>query len=416
MKYIYRLIEDRIVKSLTAFPVVYVAGPRQSGKTTLVRRISKLRHQADYISFDDFQYRFAAQHDPEGFLRSLKGNVVLDEIQLVPEIFRALKIVVDENRQLKNGGRGKFLLTGSANVMAIPQLSDALVGRMSIHSLLPLSALELSRKPQTNFVDRAFSTIPRLDGEFEFNIQKELTNATFPELQTFGDDDLRREWCNNYLQTVLLRDVHSLLELQKFASLPNMLNLLATRIGGLLNEASIARDLQLNHITVRKYRILLESLFLTLTVPAWKRNLGKRLIKTSKIYLCDINLLLHLLHVELDFLKSTDRTQVGKIIENFVAVELAKQAAFATTRSQLYHFRTSSGQEVDFILEANGGQIIGIEVKSTSKISTRNFQNLETLKQDVGDKFKRGFVIHPGKSAVQFGDELYALPLAALWH
>ncbi len=415
MQYIERSIEDRIVDSLSTFPVVHIAGPRQSGKTTLVKRISESRHRADYITFDDLQIRSAAQHDPDVFLRSLRGNVVLDEIQLVPELFRPLKIVVDENRQSKDGGRGKFLLTSSANVMALPQLSDALVGRMSMHSLSPLSALELKKKREVSFIDRVFASEVHFNNSFEFDLEQILTDATFPELLTITDKGLRQEWCNSYLQTVLLRDVHSLLEVQKLASLPQMLSLLATRTGGLLNESSLARDLALNHITVKKYRILLESLFLTLPVPAWMHNLGKRLVKTPKVYLGDLNLLLHLLHYEPKILQSAERTQVGKIIENFVAVELAKQGSFATTRTRLYHYRTSSRQEVDFLLESQRGEIVAIEVKSTSKISAKNFRNLEVLKSDLAEKFKCGIVLHLGENAVPFGDQLYALPLASLW-
>lgn len=415
MQYIDRFIEDRIVNSLTTFPVVYIAGPRQSGKSTLAKRIAEDRHKANYITFDDLQIRSAAQRDPEVFLRSLEGNVVLDEIQLVPDIFRPLKIVVDENRQSEYGGRGKFLLTGSASVMALPQLSDALVGRMSMHSLLPLSALELDENREVNFIDRVFAGDVRFGSQFEFDLEQILTLATFPELLTISDKALRQEWCNTYLQTVLLRDVHTLLEVQKLASLPDMLSLLAAWTGGLLNEASLARDLSLNHITVKKYRILLESLFLTLSVPAWVSNLGKRLVKTPKVYLCDLNLLLHLLNLEPTILNSTDRIQVGKIIENFVAVELAKQITFSTTRTRLYHYRTSSRQEVDFVLESSRGEIVGIEVKSTSKISSKNFKNLEVLKSDCKGKFKCGIVINLGKNVVQFGEQYYALPLSSLW-
>ena len=415
MQYIDRFIHDKVVDSLSTFPVVYIAGPRQSGKTTLVKRISQRTHKANYVTFDHLQTRAAAQHDPEGFLRSLKGNVVLDEIQLVPELFRPLKVVVDENRESSDGGRGKFLLTGSANIMATPQLSEALVGRMSMHTLLPLSALELSNKRESNIIDQLFDDSVEVGDSFEFDVEKILIGATFPELLTIRKKVLRQEWCNNYLQTVLLRDVHALLEIQKMASLPDMLGLLASRVGGLLNESSLTQNLDLNHITVKKYRILLECLYLTLSVPAWRRNFGKRLIKTPKVYLSDLNLLLHLLHNELDLFQSADRILVGKVVENFVAIELTKQGLFASTPTRLYHYRTSSGQEVDFVLESTRGDIVGIEVKSTSKVTSKNFHNLQALKSDVGDKFKCGLVLHLGKNAVQFGEQLYALPLVALW-
>ena len=415
MQYVERFVEEKIVNSLKAFPAVYIAGPRQSGKTTLVKRICTSRHPAGYYTFDDLQYRSAAEHDPEAFLRGLKGNVVLDEIQLVPSIFRPLKIIVDENRQSENGGRGKFTLTGSANVMALPQLSDALAGRMSVHNLLPLSATELYTTREANFIDRAFSDNLNFNTDDEYDLNHVLRNASFPELLTLEDVLIRREWCNSYLQTVLLRDIYSLLEVQKIASLPDMLTLFATRTGGLLNEASLSRDLGLNHLTTKKYRILLESLFLTLPVPAWKGNFGKRLVKTPKVYLSDINLLFHLLPLEQNVIQSIDRMQVGKIIENFVAIELAKQLTFSTTPARLYHYRTSSQQEVDFVLELHNSQIIGIEVKSTSRISSKDFRNLQTMENDIGEKFKYGFVVNPGNKVVQFGSRLYSLPLASLW-
>ena len=417
MRYVERFVEEKIVNSLKAFPAVYIAGPRQSGKTTLVKRICASRHPARYITFDDLQSRSAAEHDPEAFLRGLRGNVVLDEVQLVPNIFRILKIIVDENRQSENGGRGKFILTGSANVLALPQLSDALAGRMSVHNLLPLSATELYMTREANFIDRAFFGNFNFDTDYdEFDLNHVLRNASFPELLTLEDSLIRREWCNTYLQTVLLRDVYSLLEVQKIASLPDMLTLFATRTGGLLNEASLARDLGLNHITTKKYRILLECLFLTLPVPAWKSNFGKRLVKTPKVYLSDINLLFHLLPLEQNVIQSIDRMQVGKIIENFVAIELAKQLTFSTTPGRLYHYRTSSQQEVDFILELHNSQIIGIEVKSTSRISSKDFRNLQTLENNIGEKFKYGFVVNTGNRVVQFGNRLYSLPLASLWN
>ena len=415
MRFIERFIEDKIVNSLKAFPAVYIAGPRQSGKTTLVKHICASRHPAQYVTFDDFQYRSAAKHDPEAFLRDLKGNVVLDEVQLVPEVFRPLKIIVDENRQSTNGGRGKFLLTGSANVLALPQLCDALAGRMSVHDLMPYSATELFTTREANFIDKVFTDALNIDNTYEFDMNHILRDASYPEFLTLDDTLIRKEWCNSYIQTVLLRDVQSLIEVQKTASLPDMLTLLATWTGGLLNEASLARDLGLNHLTTKKYRILLECLFLTLPVPAWKSNLGKRLVKTPKIYMSDINLLFHLLRIKQNDLQSLDRMQVGKIFENFVAVELTKQLTFANTSARLYHYRTSSQQEVDFVLESDYGSIVGIEVKSTSRISVKDFRSLQNLKTEIGAKFNCGFVVHPGKNVVQFGSRLYSLPFASLW-
>jgi len=415
MKEITRHVEDRVVQSLNAFPVVYIAGPRQSGKTTLAKRIASTRHKAGYITFDDVLARSAAKRDPDAFLRSLKGPVVLDEVQMVPEIFRPLKIIVDENRARKDGGRGQFLLTGSASVMALPKLSDALVGRMALHTLLPFSACEISKQSPKEFIHRAFSETWFFDQKNYKNTDDMLTQASFPELLTLKTSDLRYEWCNGYLNTILQRDVRVLLEIDKIASLPNMLHLLASRTGGVLNEAALSRATELNHLTAKKYRTLLENLFLTLSIPSWSTNLGKRLVKSPKVYLSDLNFLSYLLNINIDELSQKTPTLWGQVIENFVAIELTKQLTFSNLRARLYHYRTTSGQEVDFLLEGPEGKIVAIEVKANSKATVKDFRHLETLQKDLGDTFQRGFVIYQGKDIVPFGKNLFAIPLEALW-
>jgi predicted AAA+ superfamily ATPase len=415
MEKIDRFIEKRVINSLGSFPVVYIAGPRQSGKTTLAQHIANTRHKATYITFDDIQMRSAAQRDPEAFLRSLKGPSVLDEVQMVPEIYRPLKIIVDENRDSKDGGRGKFLLTGSASIMALPQLSDALVGRMALHTLLPLSAQEVQKDNGDDFISKAFSKIWNFDQVAKQDIIQIMLESSFPELFTLKDHSLRYEWCNGYINTILQRDVRALTEVEKLGALPNMLRLLATRTGGLLNESSLSADVELNHITSKKYRLLLEGLFLTMTVPAWANNLGKRLIKAPKVYINDINLICYLLNANLNDLPQEDPKLFGHILENFVAIELSKQLTFSQTHATLYHFRTTSNQEIDFILEGPQNHVVGIEVKSNSKVTNRDFRHLEALKLDIGKKFQRGFVLYNGNDIVPFGEDMWAIPIATLW-
>lgn len=415
MKEIPRLAEDRIVRSLQSFPVVYIAGPRQSGKTTLVQSIARSCHKADYITFDDLQTRSAAQKDPEAFAGSFSRPVVLDEIQMVPELFRALKVVVDENRKHKDGGKGRFLLTGSANVMALPKLSDALVGRIALHELLPFSAQEIHKGKAVSFIDRAFDGDWSFAGKEDESLVEVMSRASFPELLNFSDPSIRYEWCNGYMNTILQRDVRLLLEIEKIAVLPDLLRLMATRTGGLLNEASLTRDAELNHITVKKYRTLLENLFLTLSIPAWSLNLGKRLVKSPKIYISDLNLLAYLINIDMSNLAGLDKKLFGSFLENFVAVELTKQLTFSNTRARLYHYRTASGQEVDFILEGPQNTVTGIEVKSASKVTAHDFRHLETLRNDIGSKFKRGFVLYQGSRIVPFGPDLWAVPFSSIW-
>ena len=227
MKEVPRLIEERIVRSLKTFPIVYITGPRQSGKTTLAKRISSTHHPADYMTFDDIQLRSAASQDPETFLRSLSRPTILDEIQMVPEIFRPLKILVDENRK-----PGRFLLTGSTNIMALPRLSDALVGRMVLHTLQPFSVCELKKSPPKNFIDHAFAkTWPSQQKKYKSDDHQMLFSASFPELISLKTPDLKYEWCNGYINTILQRDVRSLLEINKVSGIPDILRLFASRNG-----------------------------------------------------------------------------------------------------------------------------------------------------------------------------------------
>lgn len=411
---IRRLIEDKVVESLQAFPVVYIAGPRQSGKTTLVQRIANTRHPAQYVTFDDIQLRSSAQHDPIAFLRSFKGPVVLDEVQLVPELFRPLKIIIDENRQQPSGGRGQFLLTGSASIMALPALSDALVGRIVLHTLLPLSALELQLQPKQTFIDRAFSDSWAFELTHPESLVDTMINASFPELLTIKTHALRHRWCNAYIDTLLQRDIRALMELEKIGVIPHLLQLIATRTGGLLNETSLSRDTDLNHVTAKKYRLLLEGLFLIQSVPAWSSNLGKRLIKAPKLYMGDLNLLSYLINTTLQDLSQENKTLYGRVVENYVAIELNKQLTFSNTQANLYHYRSTSGQEVDFILEGPRNHVICIEIKTKTKVTAQDFQQLESLKAELGKQFKRGFVLYSGHEVIPFGQDLWAVPLAIL--
>ena len=414
MKNLHRHIERKILQSLKTFPVVYIAGPRQSGKTTLVRHITKTKHKAHYFTFDDLQTRSAAKNDPMAFLNALEGNVVIDEVQMAPEIFRPLKIIVDKNRETRNKGRGRFLLTGSSNIMTLPKLSDALVGRMALHTLYPFSASEISGT-QSHFIEKALSANWTFKKFKPLNITKILKDSSYPELFNVNNQKFNHEWCNSYLNTILQRDVRMLMEVDKISSLPDMLHLFGTRTGGLLNEASIARNIDLNHLTVKKYRILLENLFLILSIPPWSHNLGKRLIKAPKIYLADINLLSYLLNIDIISLSKNNPMLFGSVLETFVAIELSKQLSFSGVRTKLYHYRTSSGQEVDFILEGPEKKICAIEVKATSHLTRRDFRHLIKLQADLGQKMQSGLVIYNGNQITVFGDSLYAIPFSSLW-
>ncbi len=414
MKQLNRKLSQKILFSLKGNPVVFVNGPRQCGKSTLVQKLAEKEFPAEYASFDSITQMAAAAASPHSFLTNRQGALIIDEVQMVPELFRELKMVVDEIRmQDKANCNGRFLLTGSANIMALPKFSDPLVGRMSVKTLLPFSASEvfggngdflesLLAKDFSNFKLNKYSLIDA------------IRHASFPDIS--GKPFVERaDWFDGYLTTILQRDVRMLSELEKIAQLPNMLRILANRAGGLMNDAEIARDLGLNPVTSKSYRSVLQAMFLCFDVRPWYRNIGKRLVKSPKGYLVDTLLLCHLLDWQLENLQEKQPQLYGHVVENFVATELSKLLSFSEVRAQLMHFRTSDGKEIDFILEQADGKLAAIEVKASDRVSGSDFNGLQVLKKAASKDFQCGIVLYNGKEVVPFGDDLFAVPIQALW-
>jgi uncharacterized protein len=406
MRYIQRHLQAVLCEALSRFPVVFINGPRQAGKSTLVKHLVDEGLPATYLTFDDSTVFTAASNDPEGFLRSFTGTLILDEVQLVPGIFRVLKLLVDEQRT-----NGRFLLTGSANVLALPALSDALVGRMAVLTLYPFSAAETlgSGSPALNgLFDQELPPGP-VAGEGDAAVSR----ATFPEISGAARA-VSDAWFNGYMTTLLQRDVRQLAEIEKLSALPNILNVLAPRATGLLNDADCARDAKINPMTYRRYRALLQQLFLISLVPPWFCNVGKRFVKSPKLFFTDTALLCHRLGVDFEGLPQRNPTLFGRLVENFVATELLKQISLLPDGT-LHHFRTQNGKEVDFVVERRSGALIGIEVKSSAAVTAGDFAGLRVLKEAAGKDFRRGIVLYSGNHTVAFGDGMYAMPLSSLW-
>ena len=413
MAHINRQIRNRLLKALDISPIVFLNGPRQAGKSTLVQLIAKKEYVAEYVTFDSTTQMAAAANAPEIYLRERKGALIIDEVQLVPEVFRVLKVIVDELRQeqgLKFAGR--FLLTGSANIMALPKLVDPLVGRMNILTLYPLSSAE-SLGGKGDFVERLFKQDFESDSG-KYKLSDVIRAATFPEISGANSYE-RTTWFDGYLTTILQRDVRALAEIEKLSVLPNLLRILANRAGGLINDADIARDAGLNHVTSRNYKTILKMLFLTFECAPWYRNIGKRLVKSPKGYMVDSLLLCHLLQYELSDLEKNRPQIFGHVIENFVATELLKIMTFGGDKMDLFHFRTSDNKEVDFVLEKSNGQLSAIEVKKSDNVSKSDFKGLEELQRITGNDFVCGVVLYRGKDVVPFGQNLWAVPMSNLW-
>ncbi|HKY69922.1 MAG TPA: ATP-binding protein, partial [Gammaproteobacteria bacterium] len=350
MEYIKRALEPRIQKSLTAMPAVYIHGPRQAGKSTLTQEILRTWSSAEYVTFDDISMLSAAKEDPMGFLQNLKTPAVLDEVQMVPEIFRGIKLQIDKKRmESKSTSNNQYLLTGSTSILSLPKLADALVGRMEIFTLYPFSATE-SHSSKGQFLDTLFTSqltlakAPFPKEPFTTLIQK----TTFPEIVCNNNINITK-WFESYITTLLYRDIRELAEIEKYHLLPNMLKIMASRVGGLVNDAQMARDLQMNVMTYRRYKALLSQMFLINLVPPWYRNIGKRFVKSPKLFLVDTLMLCYLLGID-DLSREPDPNTLGFLLENFVAQELTKTLAI-TNNGQLFHFRTNDNKEIDFIVE-----------------------------------------------------------------
>jgi hypothetical protein len=409
-----RFLRPQLLAALADTPVVFLNGARQTGKSTLVRDLAEGERPARYLTFDDATILAAARHDPAGFVAGLEGPVIIDEVQHVPDIFPALKFAVDRDRQ-----PGRFLLTGSANILLLPRVSESLAGRMEILTLWPLSQGEIEGVEE-NLIDRLFSAqfaLPRTplkDAGTRVDLLNRVARGGYPEALSRKTQERRREWFGAYITTILQRDVREMANIEGLTELPRVLTLLATRASSLHNLADISRSIDIPQSTLRRYFTLLETTFLLSPLPAWSSNLGKRLVKAPKLALNDTGLLTYLLGADRERLEE-DSSVLGRALENFVVTELRKQSSWSKTKPQLFHFRTQSGQEVDVVMEDSGGRLVGVEVKASATVTGGDFKGLHALREMTGNRLTRGVVLYAGAEAVSFGSDLFALPLASLW-
>lgn len=411
-----RYITPKILDALRVNPVVFLNGARQTGKSTLAIRIPELLHResATYLTFDSATTMAAASAAPEAFLDAYKDILIIDEVQWVPEIFRALKGAVDELRiKDRDLSKGKYFLTGSANVLALQKLSEALVGRMSVFTLYPFACAEIL-KGQGNAIERFFSMDFSGLRDNQVSLLKAIRIATFPEIADKSDAE-RTIWYEGYMTTILQRDVRQIAELEKISLLPTLMRALAARAGGLINDSDIARDIGLNSVTSRFYRHTLKMMFLTFDVEPWYQNIGKRLVKAPKGFLTDTGMICHLHGLQLEEIFNKMPVLFGHLLENFVATELQKLLSFSETKAKLYHFRTSDGKEIDFVIERSDGGLFAIEIKKAGSVHIQDFQGIQLLAKETGEKFIGGVVLHSGREVVTFGKNLWALPFHILW-
>lgn len=404
-----RFVRARLTGALADTPVVLVHGPRQCGKTTLARAVGDAAGYA-YISFDDDVRRASAQTDPVGFVADLPDHVVLDEVQRVPELFTALKAAVDRDRR-----PGRFLLTGSANVLLVPRLADSLAGRMEILRLHPLAQAELAAH-RSGFLDALFGEGFKAGARARLGkeLAERIAAGGYPAALTRPSSRRRAAWYRDYLETLVQRDVRGMARISALDALPRLLALAAGQTARLLNVADLASPFQLSRPTIRDYVTLLARVFLLEELPPWHNNRLSRLIKTPKLHLGDTGLVCALLGVDAAVL-SADRPLLGQLLETFVFQELRRQASWQEEPIAFYHFRDKDGAEVDIVLERGGQRLAGIEIKTSATVTSSDFRGLRKLKESAGKRFAAGVVLYDGEVTAPFGVGMAAVPIRMLW-
>ena len=404
-----RYAEQRLTEALADSPVVLIHGPRQCGKTTLARVVGGRMGYA-YVNFDDDVARGAAEADPAGFVADLPEHTILDEVQRVPALFAALKTAVDRKRVA-----GRFMLTGSANVLLVPKLSDSLAGRMQILRLHPLAQCELARRAPA-FLDVLFRggfktrQTERLAGQ----LAERIAAGGYPAALARPTERRRATWYRDYLEALVQRDVRDLARISALDALPRLLSLAAARTARLLNVADLAAPFHLSRPTIRDYVTLLERVFLLETLPPWHTNRLSRLVKTPKLHLGDSGLACALLGVDAASL-TADRPSLGQLLETFVFQELRRQASWRDEPIGFFHFRDKDGAEVDIVLERGARELVGVEVKASATVTVADFRGMRKLREAAGKRFAAGVVLYDGEITASFGDGFFAVPLRALW-
>jgi predicted AAA+ superfamily ATPase len=402
-----RFVERRAEEALSDTPVVLIVGPRRAGKTTLVRKMGETSRT--YITLDDQTVLEAAQSDPTGFIRSL-DRAIIDEIQRAPDLLLAIKKSVDEDYR-----PGRFLLTGSANVLTLPRVADSLAGRMETIQLLPLARAEVEGRTPT-FLERIFDG--KLQSRQDAIVGDDLTQFVllggFPEAISRESERRRQDWLRSYLTSILTRDLRDIAEVEKLTELPKFVRLLAEHSGQLVNYSQFGASINVSHKTGQRYVALLEQVFLIATLQPWFTNALKRIVKTPKLHFLDSGLLAAVRGLTFERVKA-DRGTLGAILESFVFSEVLKLMTASDLRLTPHHFRDRDMREVDIVMERDDGMIVGIEVKASATVKVSDFSGLRALAEACGERFSFGVVLYDSAEVVPFGDRLAAAPLSCLW-
>jgi hypothetical protein len=402
-----RLIKARIVEALADTPVVLVAGPRQAGKTTLVRQMATQGMR--YLTLDDELTLLSARADPVGMVRSL-DRAIIDEIQRAPQLLLAIKKSIDEDRR-----PGRFLLTGSANLMALPAAADSLAGRMETLTLLPLSQSELCGNT-ANWIDAAFAgrllnvAMPVVGAA----LVEAVLRGGYPEAISRRDSRRRVVWIRQYIDAIIQRDVRDVASIDKIDQLPRFLRSLAQVSGQMCNYTQLGGQVGMDSKTAARYIGVFEQMYLLKRVEVWARNRLKRVVKTPKLQFIDAGLLATLLDLDPAEVQQ-DRSRFGNVLETFAYSELLKHITTAADDYRILYYRDVDLFEVDVVIENAAGQLIGVEIKASATVKAGDLHGLKKLASVAGGQFKMGVLLYDGTETLPLGDHLWAAPLSTLW-
>lgn len=406
-----RYLEPRIRDALADTPVVFLNGPRQAGKTTLAQQVAGADRR--FLSLDDAATLLSARSDPTGFVRDL-DRAVIDEVQRAPDLLLAIKRAVDLDRR-----PGRFLLTGSANVMALPNVADSLAGRMETHSLLPLAGCELRGSPG-RWLDAVFAgEVPNVGqdvarGNVGGALVERVLRGGYPEALTRDTARRREAWARQYVDALIARDVRDIAAVEKLDQMPRLMRALTQMAGQLCNITALAGQVGLDGKTAAKYVAVFELMFLVRRVSPWYVNRLSRVLKSPKLYFLDSGLYCSLTGLN-EMEVRRDRSRFGSALECFVYGELLKLSTWAAGDYAIYGYRDKDKFEVDFAIEDRAGRVVGVEVKAAASVQARDLVGLKKLAALAGPNFQTGILLYDGTETLPLGDRLWAVPLCTLW-
>lgn len=404
-----RYLQQQVLDALSDTPVVCILGPRQVGKTTLAKQ---LQPERTYISFDDASLLDAARFDPVGFVAGLPDQVILDEVQRVPELLSAIKLSVDNDRR-----PGRFILTGSANLLLLPGVQESLAGRMEVIYLNPLSEQEKHHSSYSLLEAMISGQLkpvitgiqPPVSG-----VAEAVVRGGYPEPNT-RTEQRAQQWYRQYLNAIIQRDVQDIAKIRDSDELLRLLKLIALRTGNLINISNLMQDIGLQRDTISRYISILERLFLIRTLPAWHHNASKRLIKAPKIHIIDSGLA-----CALTGLKTADWYQptnsFGGVLESFVVQQLMCQSGWVDNELRFSHYRDKDQVEVDLVIE-RGDRLWGVEIKKAASVQAKDARGLARLAEQAGDSWRGGMLLYTGTNTLPLADipNAFAVPMDRLW-